>query len=96
MKSAAFHMKSAAFHEKRRFSKDHLQGIVTLCFGTVPLTSIPDTTFHPVNEASDVIFFLLIFHLLHQLNNFQINDEKEIQVKRPLFRPTAYSSALNR
>ena len=32
MKSAAFHMKSAAFCEKRRFSKDHLQGIVTLCF----------------------------------------------------------------
>ena len=31
MKSTAFHMKSTAFHEKRRFSKDHLQGIVTLC-----------------------------------------------------------------
>ena len=31
MKSAAFHMKSTAFREKRRFSKDHLQGIVTLC-----------------------------------------------------------------
>ena len=28
-----FHMKSTgAFHEKHRFSKDHLQGIVTLCF----------------------------------------------------------------
>ena len=32
MKSAAFHVKSTAFREKRRFSKDHLQGIVTLCF----------------------------------------------------------------
>ena len=25
-------MKSAAFHEKHHFSKDQLQGIVTLCF----------------------------------------------------------------
>ena len=31
--TGAFHVKSAgAFHEKHRFSKDHLQGIVTLCF----------------------------------------------------------------
>ena len=35
VKSAAFHMKSTTFHEKHRFSKDHLQGIVTLCFGTL-------------------------------------------------------------
>ena len=29
--------KYLAFHEKRRFSKDHLQGIVTLCLVSSPM-----------------------------------------------------------
>ena len=32
MKSAMLFTKSATFHEKHSFAKDHLQGIVTLCF----------------------------------------------------------------
>ena len=55
-------MKSATVHEKHRFSKDHLQGIVTLCL-------------EPLHERSGLGLVVRLPRFPHQLENLE-NQEK--------------------